>query len=181
MSTLKNNIDELTNDSEVIVKNYLKLFGLKQSERLAIFLGVLSTVFVISLLLLIVIVFCSFVLAGYLNQVFNNEHVGYFSVAGIYILVVVILIVYMKKTGRPLFANLYIKLILPLLNIETNQNKNLDGLIIESENIKEKIKRDKKIIVVHTQSLRYKIFEDLIKEMFKFFTSKTNSKVKNEI
>ena len=178
MSTLKNNIDELTNDSEVIVKNYLKLFGLKQSERLAIFLGVLSTVFVISLLLLIVIVFCSFVLAGYLNQVFNNDQAGYFIVAGIYVLVVVILLVYIKTTRRPLFANFYIKSILPLLNIEINQNTNMEGLNIESEYIKEKIKRDKKIIVAHTQSLRYKIFEDFIKEIFRFLTSKTNSKEK---
>lgn len=180
MATLKNNIDYLTDDTSNLAKNYLKLFGLKQSERLAVLLGILSTIFIISTLLLIVIVFSSFVLAGWLNEILANDYWGFFIVSGLYLIVVAILLLNVKKTGNPLFVNLFVRFVLPLLNIETNQKKNLEGLNIESENVRDKIEGDKKVFIAHSQLLRYTILEDLLKEVTQMFKSNKTSKTKDK-
>ena len=44
MEKLKNNGEELSKDIEHIIQNYLKLFGLKQTESLAVFIGLISSV-----------------------------------------------------------------------------------------------------------------------------------------
>ncbi len=67
MASLKNNIDHISEDTESLVKDYLKLFSMRQAKKLALLLGILVSVFILSLLLLIVIVFCSFALAGLLK------------------------------------------------------------------------------------------------------------------
>ena len=117
MENLKNNIEDITADGQNLVNNYLRLFGIKQSERLATFLGVIASVFIISTLLLIIIVFGSFVLADFLNSLFESKYLGFLIIAFLYLLVIGILIMKMQKTGRPLFTNLFIKFVLPLLNI----------------------------------------------------------------
>lgn len=180
MTALKNNIDHLKDDTESLAKNYLKLLGLKQSERLAVFLGILTSGFIISILLSIVVVFSSFVLAGYLNDLLTSEYWGYFIVSGLDIAVVILILLKIKKSGSPLFVNFFVKFILPLLSIETNQNKDIEGLRIESENVKEKIESEKKVFIAHSQLLKYTILEDLLKEVTQMFTSKKKTKAANK-
>jgi hypothetical protein len=174
MENLKNNIEDITKDGENLVYNYLRLFGIKQSERLANIFGLVSTVFIISTLLLIVIIFGSFVLADFLNSLFDSKYLGFLIIAFLYVLAIVILIVIMKKSERPLFTNLYIKYILPLLNIEINQNPDVEGLRVEESIVKERIENEKKILNAHTQLFKYVVFEDLLKVVGGMFTSKVN-------
>ena len=176
MENLKNNIEDITTDGQNLVNNYLKLFGLKQSERLATFLGVIASVFIISTLLLIIIVFGSFVLADFLNSLFESKYLGFLIIAFLYLLVIGILIMKMQKRGRPLFTNLFIKFVLPLLNIEINQNPTIEGLGIEQDIVKERIENDRKILNVHTQLLKYAVFEDFLKVIGSLFASKVNPK-----
>jgi hypothetical protein len=180
MEKLKNNIEDITKDGENLVRNYLKLFGIRQSERLASLIGLISSIFLISTLLLIVIIFGSFVLADLLNSVLDSKYLGFLIIAILYILAVGILIIKMQKTGRPLFTNLYIKFILPLLNIEINQNANVEGLKIEEDIVKERIENEKKILNAHTQLFKYVVFEDLLKEIGGLFTSKVNPSQKQK-
>ena len=86
----------------------------------------------------------------------------------------------MHKTGRPLLTNLYIKYILPLLNIEINQNPSIEGLKIEQDIVKERIENEKKILNAHTQLFKYVVFEDLLKEIGGLFTSKINPEQKQK-
>ena len=55
MSKLKNNIDSLTSDTENIARDYLHLLTVRITERLALFIGILFSVFIVATLLLIVI------------------------------------------------------------------------------------------------------------------------------
>ena len=174
MRNLKNNIEDITKDGENLVRNYLKLFGIRQSERLASLIVLISSIFLISTLLLIVIIFGSFVLSDFLKSVFDSKYLGFLIIAFLYVLAVGILIFIMHKTGRPLFTNLYIKFILPLLNIETNQDPNVEGLKIEQEIVKERIENEKKVLNAHTQLFKYVLFEDLLKEIAGLFTSKVH-------
>ena len=172
MEKLKNNIEDITKDGENLVSNYLKLFGIRQSERLASLIGLISSIFLISTLLLIVIIFGSFVLSDFLNSVFDSKYLGFLIIAFLYVLAVGILMFIMHKTGRPLFTNLYIKYILPVLHIEIDQNPNIEGLKVEEDIVKERIENEKKILNAHTQLFKYVVFEDLLKVIGGLFTSK---------
>jgi hypothetical protein len=180
MENLKNNIEDITKDGENLVNNYLKLFGIKQSERLASLFGLVSSVFLISTLLLIVILFGSFVLAEYLSSLLGSTYLGYLIIAFLYVLAVGILIMTMHKTGRPLFTNLYVKTVLPLLNIEISQSPNVEGLKIEEGIVKERIENEKKILNAHTQLFKYVVFEDLLKVIGGLFTSKAKPSPKKK-
>ena len=176
MENLKNNIQDITKSGEDIVTNYVKLFGIRQSQKLATFLGVLSSVFIISTLLLIVIVFGSFVLADVFNNVFESKYMGYLIIVILYLLAVGLLLVKMSKTGRPLFTNLFIKFVVPLLGVEIDQKATVDGLKIEKDILKSKIESDKSLINVHTHMLKYAFFDDFLVTILGLFTPKPNNK-----
>lgn len=63
MATLKKNLNNITDDTKVLVEDYLRLFSGKFSEKLALFLGILASVFVLFTLILILVIFSSFALA----------------------------------------------------------------------------------------------------------------------
>lgn len=178
MASLKNNLNELSEDTESLVRDYLKLFSIRQSKKLALMLGILSSAFIISLLLLIVILFCSFALAAYLNELLGADYWGFWIVAGFYVLLITILIVFMVRTKKPMLTNLFIKFILFVFNLDINQPANLKGLNNETENIRLKIESEKGKIKTNIQLLRYVIMESLFRELFGLFTSK---KKKEEI
>lgn len=178
MATLKSNIHKISDDTETLAKDYLKLFSVKQSEKLALFLGILTSVFILATLLLILIVFSSFALAGTLNRLMNSELWGFVIMGGIYILVIVFLIVKIFRTRTPLFANLFVKLIVGVMNIDSDQAKSVKGLKRESEHIKEKIETDKTKIEADFQILKYTIIGSVINEAVGLFTSKSKKRAK---
>ena len=180
MKNLKNNISDISKNGESLIQNYLKLFGMRQSERLATFLGAISSVFIISILLLIIIVFGSIVLADFLNSFFESKYIGFLIISFLYLITVGILLLKMKATGKPLFTNLYLKFVLPLLNIEINQESTIKGLELERGNIEEKIENDKDLISAHTQLIKYAVFEDLFGMFSGLFNSKPKSEVKKK-
>lgn len=173
MENLKNNIQDVANSGESLINNYAKLFGIRQSQKLATFLGVISTVFVISTLLLIIVVFGSFVLADVLNHVFENKYIGYLIVVVLYLIAVGLLLFRIQKSGRPLFTNLFLQFVLPLLNVEISQKPTVEGLKIEKDMLKDKIENEKSLIKVHTHLLKYSLFDDLLVGFAGFFSSKS--------
>lgn len=172
MATLKNNINNISDNTETLVKDYVKLFSIKLSEKLALLLGILAAVFILSLLLLIVIAFCSFVLAAYLNELLAHDYWGFWIVSAFYVLVITLIIVKIVKTKTPPLSNLFTKFIVSVLGLDMNQAKSIKGLKLESENVKQKIETDKIKIKTDFQLLRYAIMESFLKEIFGLFTSK---------
>ena len=103
MATLKSNIKTISDDTETITRDYLKLFSIKQSEKFALLLGVLTSVFVLATILLIVIVFSSLALAETLNNLMTSDLWGFVIVGGVYLLVAVLIIVKTFRTHTPMF------------------------------------------------------------------------------
>ena len=176
MASLKNNIHTISDDTENLAKNYLKLFSVRQAEKLAIFLGILASVFVLATILLVVIVFGSFVLAGALNKLLSSDFWGFMIVGSLYLLWIVFLIVKIFRTNTPLFANLFVKLIISVFNIDSDQSNSINGLKKEGEHIKHKIETDKTRIEADFQILRYTIMGSIFKEILGLFTSKKKVK-----
>lgn len=172
MASLKDNIDHIVDDSKEILMNHLKLFSIRQTEKLSRFFGLLSTIFIISIILLIVVIFFSFALAGVLNNLLNTSVWGYLIVSGIYILVILIILMNMRKTKKPLLSNAIAKSLAAVFDIEASRPLDLDGLEIEKELAKEKIDSNKDKIDTSLQLLRYSLMESLFKEFFGLFSSK---------
>jgi hypothetical protein len=180
MATLKNNINNISDNTETLVKDYVKLFSIKLSEKLALLLGILAAVFILSLLLLIVIAFCSFALAVYLNELLAHDYWGFWIVSAFYVLVITLIIVKIVKTKTPPLSNLFTKFIVSVLGLDMNQAKSIKGLKFESENVKQKIETDKIKIKTDFQLLRYAIMESFLKEIFGLFTSKKKDAAADE-
>lgn len=180
MTTLKNNINNISDDTETLVKDHVRLFFIKLSEKLALFLGILAAVFFLSLLLLIVIVFCSFALATYLNELLAHDYWGFWIVSAFYLLVITLIIVKIVKTKTPPLSNLFTRFIVSVLGLDMHQAKSIKGLKLESENVKQKIETDKIKIKTDFQLLRYAIMESFLKEVFGLFTSKKKDTAADE-
>lgn len=176
MASLKNNIKNISGDSETLAKDYLKLFTVRQSEKLAIFLGIIMSIFVIATLVLILVIFSSFVLAGTLNKVLHSEFWGFVIIASLYLLAIILLIVKIFRTSTPLFTNLFVKLIVLVMEIDSGYPKNITGLKKEKEHIKEKIETDKSKIEADFHILRYNIMGSVFSEIMAFFISKKKEK-----
>ena len=172
MSKLKNNLDSISNDTETIAKDYLKLLMIKLTEKLALFLGIISSVFIISTLLLLVVLLCSMALAAYINSLMDTESAGYWMVAGFYLIVITILIIKVLRSKTPLLSNLFVKLIVFVLEVDLKQAKTIKGIKLEKENINEKLDADKGKIKTDFQLLRYSFMDGFLKEVLGMFKKK---------
>jgi len=172
MSKLKNNIDNITSDTENILKDYKKLMMIKITERLSLFIGILFSVFLLSTLLLIVILILSVALSGFLNKIMSSEFWGFLIVAGLYILFIALLIIRVIRSETPLFSNLFVKLMLFFLDSDLKQPSTLKGLQMEKENVDEKIELSKEKIKSDFQLLKYSLLDGLLKEFLGLFTRK---------
>lgn len=180
MASLKDNINNISDDSRSLINDHLKLFSIRQTEKLARFFGLLSTIFIISIILLIFIIFFSFAIAGILNNLLNTAIWGYMIVSGIYILVILIIILIMRKTKKPLLANSIARSLAVVFEIDSKNPNDLDGLAMEREVVKEKINSNKDKINTHFELLRYSLMEHFFKEFFGLFKSKKKEDLKEE-
>ena len=176
MATLKSNLQKVSGDTESLAKDYLKLFSVRQSEKIAIFLGVMMSIFVIATLVLILVIIASFFLAGALNKMLASEFWGFVIVGSLYLLAIILLIVKIFRTNTPLFTNLFVRFIVLVLELDMDNVNNIKGLKKEKELIKDKIKTDKTIIEADLQILRYNLMGSFFKEIMGLFTSKKKGK-----
>ena len=174
MASLKENIDNISDDTEKLVRDYLKLFSIRQSQKLAIFLGVLATAFILSLLILVAVIFSSFALAEILNDLLDTAYWGYWIVTALFLIIILILIIWIISTRTPLLSNLFAKIIIAVFDLEMTQDKNIKGLRFEHESMKQKIETDKVKIKSDIQLFRYVFVESFFREFFGLFTSKKN-------
>ncbi len=172
MSKLKNNIDSLTTDTENIAKDYLNLLIVRVTERLSLFIGIFFSVFIISTLLLIVVLIGSIALAGFLNKILDSYFWGHLIVAGVYLLVIALLVIKMVRSETPLLSNLFVKLMIFILDIEDPQTGSVKGLKVERKRIKEKLDLNKDKLKTDFQLLRYSLLDSLMKELLGLFTRK---------
>ena len=172
MASLKSGIDKLSGDSKTLVEDYLKLFSIKQSEKLALLLGILFSFFMLSLLLLIVILFSSFALAAWLNSILSGAYTGFLIMGGVYVLLTILLLLRIILSKTPFMANFFSRLIAGILGVKHEGTNDLKGLRHSSEMLQQKIDSGQDLIKVDLQLLRYSIFENFLKEILLWFTGR---------
>ena len=164
MASLKDNIDNIAEDTRQVILDHLKLFSIRQTEKLSRFFGLLSTIFIITGIMLIVIIFFSFALAGILNHLLDSFFWGYLIVSGIYILLILGIAIVIKRSNKPLLSDAIARSLAVVFEIDSSHAKDLDGLASEKELVKEKINSNKEKINLNFELLRYSFMEYLIKE-----------------
>jgi hypothetical protein len=172
MASLKSGIDKLSGDSKTLVEDYLKLFSIKQSEKLALLLGILFSFFILSLLLLIVILFSSFALAAWLNSILSGAYTGFLIMGGLYVLLTILLLLRIIISKTPFMANFFSRLIAGILGVKHDGTNDLKGLRHSSEMIQQKIDSGQDLIKADLQLLRYSIFENILKEILGLFSGR---------
>jgi hypothetical protein len=172
MESLKNNIDNISDETRELINDYMKLFSMRQSEKLTLFLGIISTAFILTLLLMVVVVLISFALAGFLNHLLDSQYWGTAIVIGLFLLFIGYLVFRIIKTKTPLLSNLFAKIIISVFDIDIKQEANVQGLRYEIDTLKTKIETDKTNIQTNVQMLRYVLMEGLFRELFGLFKSK---------
>jgi hypothetical protein len=175
MSKLKNSLGNITDDTEAIARDYFRLWSIRQTEKMALFLGILFSSVLIAILLLIAIVLCSIALAGYLNKVLDSQFWGYVIMASSYLLVIALLVVKIRISKTPPFANLFVKLMVMVFGMQIDQSQSIEGLKNEEENLQTKIDAGKIKIKSEVQLLRYSLLEGLINEFFSLFSRRKKS------
>ncbi len=172
MASLKSGIDKLSGDSRTLVEDYLKLFSVKQSEKLALLLGILFSFIILSVLLLIVILFSSFALAAWLNSILSGDYTGFLLVGGLYVLLTLLLLIRIIRSKTPLMANFFSRLVTSILGVKHDGSNDLKGLRHTSDKLQQKIDSGQDLIKVDLQLLRYSIFENLLKEILGWFSGR---------
>lgn len=180
MESLKNNVNNIAKDTEEIVKKYLQLFSIRQSEKLSLLLGVIATTMILTMLLLVVLIFCSFALATYLNVVLDSSNWGYLIVTGLYLILIAFLFYRLFKTGTPLLSNLFAKIIITAFDLDIKNDKTVKGLRAEGDSLNSSIKNDMSKIKTNAELLRYVFVESLFREFLGLFSFKKNKKKKKK-
>ena len=175
MTSLKNNIKDLSQESEELIKGYVSLLTIKQSEKLSLLLGFIFSISIITMLILASIMFSSLALSQFLNTALFSTYAGYLIVSGIYIVIIILMILKITLSKTPFLANTLSRFIITIFDINISYSQNLSGLKREIEHLENKIDKSKIKIKADAQLLRYIVLESFIKEIFSLFKS-TNKK-----
>jgi hypothetical protein len=169
MASLKDQINDISDDSKSLLKDYIRLFSVRQSEKLAMFLAILSSFYILSTIVIILVIFGSFVLAGSLNQLLGGEYWGYLIVGGLYLIVILLILVRIYRMKSPLFFNFFVKLVVLVLDIDLEEPADAQGLKMAEEKVKHRIDNGQLKVKSQVQLLRYTFFESLFKEFIGLF------------
>jgi uncharacterized membrane protein (DUF485 family) len=180
MGKLKQNLNDLSDESQDLAKDYLKYISLTASKKLALLIGVLVTTFLLSLIFLLVITLVSFALAGMLNTILDSQFAGFGIVIGIYFLAIGLIIRHIYKTRAPLFSNMFVKILAFIFEIDSDRPITLEDIDAEKKLVKQKIATDKTLLMTNIKLLKYTVLETIISEFLGFFASRSKNKEESE-
>jgi len=180
MEKLKQNLNNLSNESQDLAKDYLKYISLTASKKLALLIGVVVTTFLLSLIFLLVITLVSFALAGMLNALLNSQFAGFAIVIGVYFLAVGLIIRHIYKTRAPLFSNMFVKILAFIFEIDSERPITLEDIDAEKKLVLQKIETGKGLLMTNMKLLKYIAIETIITEVLGFLASKSKKKKASE-
>ncbi len=172
MEKLKQNLNDISEESQDLAKEYLKYISLTASKKMALLIGIVVTTFILSLLFLIVITLVSFALAGMLNTLLNSQYAGFGIVISLYFLAVAFIARHIYKTKAPLFSNMFVKILAFIFEIDSDRPITLEDIEAEKKLTLDKIDTDKTLLKANFKLLKYSVLETIISEVLGFFASR---------
>ena len=117
------NFKDIKNDLQSIYKDQVRLYSLQGVEKTSRLLGVIATFIIVLIFFILGIVFASLALANILNSNMDHEFMGYIIVGGADILLSILLILWVLKTKVPLLTSLFVKILVNIFNIRSDEDK----------------------------------------------------------
>jgi len=117
------NLKDIRDNLQSIFKDEVRLYSLKGVEKTSKLLGVIATFVIVLIFFILGIVFGSLALANILNARLDHEFLGYIMVGGADILLAVLIILWVLRTKVPLLTSLFIKILINIFNIPSDEDK----------------------------------------------------------
>ena len=106
-----------------IFRDEVRFYSLKGVEKSSLLLGLLVTILIISVFCLLVLIFGSIALAGFLNGLFHSTFLGYLIITGAYLLILLFLLVWMTRRKTPLLTNVFVRFLISIFNIPEDEDQ----------------------------------------------------------
>ena len=116
-------LNDIKDSLRSIFKDEVQLYTLKGVEKASLFLGIIATFFIVTIVVLLGIIFGSIALAKYLNLRFDHEFMGYLIVAGADVLLAVLLLIMVARRKIPLLTNLFVRAIVSIFKINEDEDQ----------------------------------------------------------
>ena len=117
-------LNDIKDNLRSIFKDEVQLYTLKGVEKASLFLGIIATFFIVTIVVLLGIIFGSIALAKYLNLRLDHEFMGYLIVAGADVLLAALLLIMVARRKVPLLTNLFVRAIASIFKIyEEDENQ----------------------------------------------------------
>ena len=115
-------LKDLWNSLASLFKDELRFYTLKGVEKSSLLLGLIATIFIISIFCLLVFVFASVALANYINFKLESSFLGYLTVSGGYLIILILISIWMLKRKKPLLSNIFVKSLISIFNIPEDED-----------------------------------------------------------
>lgn len=106
-----------------IFKDEVQLYTLKGVEKASLFLGIIATFFIVTIVFLLGIIFGSIALAKFLNGRLDHDFMGYLIVAGGDVLLAILLLIMVARRKIPLLTNLFVRAIVSIFKINEDEDQ----------------------------------------------------------
>jgi hypothetical protein len=116
-------LNDIKDNLRSIFKDELQLYTLKGVEKASLFLGIIATFFIVTIVILLGIIFGSIALAKYLNGRLDHAFMGYLMVGGADILLAILLLIMVSRRKVPLLTNLFVRAIISIFKISEDEDQ----------------------------------------------------------
>ncbi len=116
-------LNDIKDNLKSIFKDEVQLYTLKGVEKASLFLGIIATFFIVTIVILLGIIFGSIALAKYLNLRLDHEFMGYLIVAGADVLLAILFLILVTRRKVPLLTNLFVRAIVSIFKINEDEDQ----------------------------------------------------------
>lgn len=115
-------LKDLWNSLASLFKDELRFYTLKGVEKSSLLLGLIATIFIISIFCLLIFVFGSVALANYINFKLESISLGYLIVSGGYLIILILMLIWMRQRKTPLLTGIFVKSLISIFNIPEDED-----------------------------------------------------------
>jgi hypothetical protein len=116
-------LNDIKDSLKSIFKDEVQIYTLKGVEKASLFLGIIATFFIVTIVVLLGIIFGSIALAKYLNGRLDHEFMGYLIVSGGDILLAVLLLIMVGRKKVPLLTSLFVRSFVSIFKISEDEDQ----------------------------------------------------------
>ena len=116
-------LNDIKDSLKSIFRDEIQLYTLKGVEKASLFLGIIATFFIVTIVFLFGIIFGSIALAKFLNLRLEHDFLGYLIVAGADVLLSVLLLILVARRKVPLLTNLFVRSMVSIFNISDEEDQ----------------------------------------------------------